>query len=502
MYSQPEASEAPQPLGPSGQMFYSWIGANWGSCSVQCGGGTQTRSVSCVNSNGQTVSDSLCPQPRPATTQACQTEACTSYFWTQSGFSPCSVSCGGGVQTQTVSCASDKGQVVAEMFCAQPKPAVSMSCNTQACPVVPPPPPPPVNCGSAGSSMCYGFFGDARTSQADNFIVETKAMGANVHWVYSDFVAGPDPVANWRTKLNLVRSVGGKAIIDVSFVLFYNIGGDLTLHLAPDYEHRFVNVLLPVLLEYHDIIVGFYIYDEPYWHNSIFPAEKRISNAQVSHNLSVASALVKHHLYNKITMIAMAYPATGMYDIVLPSNLDWIGLDCYLEYDKKGTSNCSDERITTYYQSYLKAIMHPGQKVVVFLDAYWTGNSPEELTDHVQASLVARNNKWMEIVTGMPVAGFFTFVYNTRWQEIHPHFLFGIQNMPTVQDYIRNIYYGWVPPGALFRHNGTLYLSSGEAACSFTSGEHLVASGRQYSDYQKSTIYPEFPRLIYHGNCL
>lgn len=132
--AQQEASATPQPAGLSGQTFYTWVGTNWNSCSVQCGGGTQTRNVSCQNSNGDVVGENLCSQPKPATSQSCQTQACTSYFWMQSGFSPCSKSCGGGMQTQTVTCSSDKGQAVSESFCTQSKPATSQSCNVQSCP--------------------------------------------------------------------------------------------------------------------------------------------------------------------------------------------------------------------------------------------------------------------------------------------------------------------------------------------------------------------------------
>lgn len=55
---------------------YSWQTGSFGSCSVSCGGGTQTRTVSCGRSDGATVSDSFCSGAKPSASQSCNTTAC------------------------------------------------------------------------------------------------------------------------------------------------------------------------------------------------------------------------------------------------------------------------------------------------------------------------------------------------------------------------------------------------------------------------------------------
>ncbi|MDR0651512.1 MAG: hypothetical protein LBG59_09255 [Candidatus Peribacteria bacterium] len=55
---------------------YSWNTSSYGSCSKTCGGGTQTRTVTCKGSDGTTVADSYCSGTRPTTSQSCNTQSC------------------------------------------------------------------------------------------------------------------------------------------------------------------------------------------------------------------------------------------------------------------------------------------------------------------------------------------------------------------------------------------------------------------------------------------
>ncbi len=55
---------------------YSWKTGSWSSCSVDCGGGTQTRDVWCERSDGTRVSDSYCSGTKPATSRSCNTQSC------------------------------------------------------------------------------------------------------------------------------------------------------------------------------------------------------------------------------------------------------------------------------------------------------------------------------------------------------------------------------------------------------------------------------------------
>ncbi len=122
---------------------YEWRTSVWSACTVDCGSGTQTSQVQCVQSAsapqpGAAVADALCASAgaKPSSTRTCGTGGCPT-FWKQSGLGPCTVSCGGGIATQTVTCTQTQNgaqSTVADAYCtAAPKPVSTQACNQQAC---------------------------------------------------------------------------------------------------------------------------------------------------------------------------------------------------------------------------------------------------------------------------------------------------------------------------------------------------------------------------------
>ena len=104
-----------------------WSG--WGACSVSCGGGTQTRT--CDNpapaNGGAACSGSA--------SQACNTGGCpVDGGWSSYGsWGSCSVSCGGGTQTRSRTC-TNPAPANGGASCSGSA-TESQSCNTAACPV-------------------------------------------------------------------------------------------------------------------------------------------------------------------------------------------------------------------------------------------------------------------------------------------------------------------------------------------------------------------------------
>lgn len=118
----------------SAQTFF-WLTGVWSECSVPCGGGTQSRQVTCVDEEtGQAVAEEYCTVPKPETVRVCNTEPC-SYSWQTGSWGVCSETCGGGSQFREVICVQIPGGLpVEDTFCSSdPKPATSQACNTEPC---------------------------------------------------------------------------------------------------------------------------------------------------------------------------------------------------------------------------------------------------------------------------------------------------------------------------------------------------------------------------------
>ncbi|CAL1289206.1 unnamed protein product [Larinioides sclopetarius] len=89
-----------------------WATGKWGPCSVTCGVGVQSRPVFCVqggpNGSRIDVKSEFCPRHKPLTERSCSVEECPRWF--QGPWSPCSVTCGEGIQTRAVVCRDTKNQ--------------------------------------------------------------------------------------------------------------------------------------------------------------------------------------------------------------------------------------------------------------------------------------------------------------------------------------------------------------------------------------------------------
>uniref|UniRef100_A0A8C2SBE8 ADAM metallopeptidase with thrombospondin type 1 motif 19 n=1 Tax=Capra hircus TaxID=9925 RepID=A0A8C2SBE8_CAPHI len=127
-------SKAPEPL-------FMWTHTGWEDCDATCGGGERKTTVSCtkiMNKNISIVDNKKCkyltkpePQIRKCNEQPCQTR------WMMTEWTPCSRTCGKGMQSRQVACTQQlsNGTLTRarERDCAGPKPASAQRCEGQDC---------------------------------------------------------------------------------------------------------------------------------------------------------------------------------------------------------------------------------------------------------------------------------------------------------------------------------------------------------------------------------
>ena len=107
-----------------------WSYGPWQTCDRRCGTGQSSRSASCV-SDGVTECQAGDQEPLA---RECNTIGCDIFSWVQSEWSECSESCGGGTQLRTVSCVDSGGSDAPDSSCdASTMPATSRVCNSQPC---------------------------------------------------------------------------------------------------------------------------------------------------------------------------------------------------------------------------------------------------------------------------------------------------------------------------------------------------------------------------------
>lgn len=85
---------------------YTWTHGPFGPCSASCGGGIQSRSVTCNSRNTlRKVDKNLCEgQNKPTETQQCALESCPPN-WSEGDWSRCNAPCGeNGNQIRSVQC--------------------------------------------------------------------------------------------------------------------------------------------------------------------------------------------------------------------------------------------------------------------------------------------------------------------------------------------------------------------------------------------------------------
>ncbi|GAB5572999.1 papilin isoform X4 [Prionailurus iriomotensis] len=118
-----------------------WKTGPWSPCSASCGGGSQSRSVYCVLSDGAGVQEATeeaeCAglPGKPPTMRPCNLQRCAS--WSAEPWGECSVSCGAGIRKRSVTCRGDEGSLLQATACSlEDRPPVSEPCAHEDCPPV------------------------------------------------------------------------------------------------------------------------------------------------------------------------------------------------------------------------------------------------------------------------------------------------------------------------------------------------------------------------------
>uniref|UniRef100_A0A8C5N372 ADAMTS like 3 n=1 Tax=Leptobrachium leishanense TaxID=445787 RepID=A0A8C5N372_9ANUR len=134
-YVAPTSEFSPQDVESTG--IYDWEYIGFTSCSSSCSGGRQEAIAVCLDvQTKQAVNNTLCDSTMrpPAMTRVCNTKLCPPR-WKTSSWSPCSATCGVGIQTRDVQCSGlMESTNNSEQECTDAKPSAIQACNQIDCP--------------------------------------------------------------------------------------------------------------------------------------------------------------------------------------------------------------------------------------------------------------------------------------------------------------------------------------------------------------------------------
>ncbi len=260
---------------------------------------------------------------------------------------------------------------------------------------------------AAEGQRWVGYWGAAMNGVGSgNYIAETASVSNIV------FIRDQSPEES-IAKLQMAKSYGLKAVLMVENVFFPWASSVL----YSDCESRF-DTYWQTLKDYHDIIAGFYIFDEPFWKNTT-PGWTVVPNATLKDYLTKVNDLLHTKAPGRFTSIAYStieLDVANFSSLFLPDNLDMWGVNCYIAL------GCSDEQLVGYWNKMLQSLK-PNQHLLVTLDSYWS-SAP---TAEVQAQLTSRLRQWKSLIAPNQdkVLGFFPFLYQNHLSES----LYGAESM-------------------------------------------------------------------------
>jgi len=123
-----DGATAPQSMEALSAGIKLWATGTYSACSNTCGDGTYTRTVSCVTPSGQAATG--CEEgTKPSVSGICHDMNGCSRNWSLGTFSACAPACGASVQTRSVTCLRSDGATIDDDQCSGEKPALAQSCS-------------------------------------------------------------------------------------------------------------------------------------------------------------------------------------------------------------------------------------------------------------------------------------------------------------------------------------------------------------------------------------
>jgi hypothetical protein len=195
--------------------------------------------------------------------------------------------------------------------------------------------------------------------------------------------------------------------------------------LRTDYVNYWNTVMKPQIAPYASSISMFYLYDEPYWvlgHYYGFP------DSEINDMLTRVASLLKSDFPNIKIGLIEGDPRAG--SVVYPSDVDYVGFDCY---------GCDPSHYTANFNA-MKANLLPTQSLLLVPYGFVT-HSPDTNPSHPfvatqaeQDYLVSQADYYLNIALNEPrVAGMIVYASQSSYDAPTNSTFIGTWDMPSVK---------------------------------------------------------------------
>lgn len=311
----------------------------------------------------------------------------------------------------------------------------------------------------------YGFWGSALNGAGSgNYIAESAAKGGNTVMIRES-----DPTI-LRAKLAQAAATNQKVILYIQNVLF-PWASSAIYH---DYPTRFEKYWLDVK-GYEHLIIGFYLFDEPYWNNSN-PNWGQVWYGFLQEALNHSARYLKTKFPAKLTYVTFTHLEVDnpLFELSLnPREVDVVGFNCYIAL---GT-DCSEKDIYRLMHS-LQLKKAPHQKIILTADGYWHSMPTAE----VDAAITERLRLWKMLAASYgDVIAFFPFLY----QNVPAESLYGLETLPSSLSEIA-IYYQSLRGHLFCDTNDLIWISNGSVVERWV-GAPMCSPRCERGDYVRRT---------------
>jgi hypothetical protein len=259
-----------------------------------------------------------------------------------------------------------------------------------------------------------GFFASAMNGVVrGDYITEVQP--------YSNYVYVRDLTPELMlAKVRKARALGMQSMIDVENVFFPWHSSKL----SATWQSDLLN-LQKTLQSDKDSVLGFYLFDEPFWVNQQ-SGWVSVPNDILFKSLESSAAALKAAFPGKSIAMTFAHPEIKP-GLLIPQTVDWVGFNCYADYG----AVCSDQRVNDIFKFLLRNKTKQ-QKLILTIDAYWNSLP----TPEIESKIISRLELWKKLITSAPqeVAALMPFIYQTD----APGNMWGAESFPQVQSWLKN----------------------------------------------------------------